>query len=77
MFMNHNARETVIDDWQWCCWNDGSSRVSSIGYVSLMKEYNLLVLTVLDTIKVRMQLSRRARQPGVSPVGLTRLPDDD
>ena len=47
-------------------WYDGSSCLSSIGSVRAITRIGALLIEVEDTIKVRMQLSRRARAPGVS-----------
>lgn len=62
---------------RWC-WYDGGSRLPSFRYVALTharmrahspKASQLTWFSLKDTIKVRMQLSRRARQPGAPKRG--------
>lgn len=67
MSLQYNIERQMIDYLKWCCWYDGGSCVSSFRYALLFRSWTSTVLTVpVDTIKVRMQLSRRARVPGVS-----------
>ena len=47
------------------CWHDGSSRLPSPWSASTTTIWGASLTKFSDTIKVRMQLSRRARAPGV------------
>lgn len=63
--------------WRWG-WHDGSPRMPSFGYDAPFSTKLTLLKMFADTIKVRMQLSRRGRQPGVRiqwTLGSMRLSD--
>ena len=55
----------MADSGRWCR-NDGSSGLSPVGSVAcIIFTWEVIADHKSDTIKVRMQLSRRARAPGV------------
>ena len=55
-------------------WNDGSARMPSFRYVlhpnNYWRRFSMYLTGYADTIKVRMQLSKRARMPGVRLIHL-------